>query len=274
MAEATAASNPGMDRYNRYYNAVLAQLQQDAGPERSDSQIKNYLTNIIRPSYEQAIRQRQQQTGQNRAAIDTDAASRGMGTSTWVTDAKNRLQNQEAADIATLNSNYNATLYDSLLNQLQQRDQNRLSLMGQAQSIAGNMYDRWKAEDDAKAAAGSGGGGGGTGGSPGRGHGGGDGGDDDPTDPGYGTGNDKSLFDIVRDSVKGASDKTQATLAQQAQTRAAQVAAQQAQQAADKQKRAQQTAKNNLRSSSLAASASKLTPIYGASIKYDKYRQR
>lgn len=156
MAEAV---NPGMDRYNRYYNQVLAQLQQDAGPERSDSQLKNYLQRIIRPTYDQAIAQRQLQTGQANAAIDTDAASRGMGTSTWVTDAKNRQRNNEANDIATLNSNYASTLYDALLNQLQQRDQNRLALMGQAQGIAGNMYDRWKAEE-AAANAGSGGGGG------------------------------------------------------------------------------------------------------------------
>lgn len=155
MAE---AANPGMDRYNRYYNTVLAQLQQSAGPERTDSQLKNYLTKLMRPSYDQAILQRQQQTGQANAAIDTDAASRGMGTSTWVTDAKNRQLNSQAQDIATLNSNYNSALYDALLNQLQQRDQNRLALMGQAQSIAGNMYDRWKQEEDAAKSSGGGGG--------------------------------------------------------------------------------------------------------------------
>ena len=169
MADAQAATNPGMDRYNRYYNTVLAQLQQDMGPERSDSQLKNYLTRLIRPSYDQAIAQRQQQTGQANAMIDTDAASRGMGTSTWVTDAKNRQRNNEANDIATLNSNYASTLYDALLNQISQRDQLRMNLMNQAQGIAGNMYDRWKAEEDAlNAGSGGGGGGGGEGGSPGR----------------------------------------------------------------------------------------------------------
>ena len=160
MAEATAAAaqaaNPGMDRFNRYYNAVLAQLQQDAGPERSDSQLKNYLMRMIRPTYDQAIQQRQQQTGQANAAIDTDAASRGMGTSTWVTDAKNRQRQNEAQDVATLNSNYNITLYDSLLGLINQRDQNRLALMG--------------------GGYGDGGGGGGGGHNPPTG----------PTDPGYG----------------------------------------------------------------------------------------
>lgn len=204
MAEATAAAaqaaNPGMDRFNRYYNAVLAQLQQDAGPERSDSQLKNYLMRMIRPTYDQAIAQRQQQTGQANAAIDTDAASRGMGTSTWVTDAKNRQRQNEAQDVATLNSNYNSTLYDSLLGLINQRDQNRLALMNQAQGVAGSMYDRWKAEDDALAAKAAGGGGGGFGGG-GSGRGGGGGGGEDPTDPGYGTGTGLDVEQMARNGA-------------------------------------------------------------------------
>ena len=152
--------NAGMDRYNRYYQTMLGQLQQSQGPERSDSQIKNYLVRMIKPTYDAAIRSRQQQTGQAKAAIDADAASRGMGTSTWVTDAKNRQMTNEAADVATLNSNYGSALYEALLNQINQRDQNRLNLMSMAQGITGNMYDRWKNEEGA---AGSGGGGGDTG---------------------------------------------------------------------------------------------------------------
>lgn len=148
------AENPGLNRYNQYYSSVLAQLQQDAGPQMTDSQLKNNLQRVIRPTYDQAIRQRQQQTGQANAAIDMDAASRGMGTSTWVTDAKNRQRQAEAADIAGLNSNYGSALYEALLAQMNQRDQNRLNLMGQAQSIAGNMYDRWKAETPASASSG------------------------------------------------------------------------------------------------------------------------
>ena len=202
MAEA-AATNPGMERYNRYYNAVLQQLQADQGPERSDSQLKNYLQKMIRPSYDQAIAQRQRQTGQANAAIDTDAASRGMGTSTWVTDAKNRQQQAASQDIANLNSNYNQALYEALLAQIQQREQNRMSLMGQAQSIAGNMYDRWKAEDDALKAAGAGGGGaGGSGGGskPGRRN----PGDGEDVDPNYGAGTNPltKATDLLKETDK------------------------------------------------------------------------
>ena len=157
MAEAASSVNPAIDRYNRYYQQVLAGLQQSMGPQQTDSQLKNYLSRILRPSYDQAILQRQQQTGQANAAIDADAASRGMGTSTWVTDAKARQQNSEAADVAALNSNYNSSLYDALLSQIQQREANRMNLMGQAQNIAGSMYDVFKKEDPERLSTHSGG---------------------------------------------------------------------------------------------------------------------
>lgn len=154
MAEAI---NPGINRYSNYYNQILSQLQQSQGPERTDAQMKNYLVSLMRPTYDAAIRQRQQQTGQANAAIDADAASRGMGTSTWVTDAKNRQLTNEAADVANLNSNYNSALYEALLSQLNQRDQNRMNLMSMAQGITGNMYNDWRAEDPANATGGGGG---------------------------------------------------------------------------------------------------------------------
>ena len=267
MAEAAMATNPGMDRYNRYYETVLNQLQNSMGPERTDSQLKNYLTRMIRPSYDQAIAQRQQQTGQANAAIDTDAAGRGMGTSTWVTDAKNRQLNSQAADIANLNSNYNSTLYDALLNQIAQRDQLRMNLMGQAQSIAGNMYDRWKQEEDAMASSGSGGGGGGEGGGPGRRRGPGTEDDDDVSEE-YGTGTGNPLFAALGGALKSAAEKTQAAVSQRTEDRQAQLAAQKAKQEADRLKQA------NANKTKLSGSTySVQTPIYGASIKYDKYRK-
>lgn len=154
-------SVPTVDSYNKYYQAVLAGLQGENGlPDRTDSQLKNYLTRIMRPTYDQAIRQRQTQTGQNNAAIDADAASRGMGTSSWLSDAKMRQRTQEARDIADLESNYNSSLYEALLAQMQQRDQNRLQLMNMASGLAGNLY----AQDQKPVS----GGGGGYGGSSGR----------------------------------------------------------------------------------------------------------
>lgn len=155
---ADTASNPAIDRYTNYYNQILQSLN-GTMPTQTDAQLKNYLTRLIRPSYDQAILQRQQQTGQANAAIDADAASRGMGTSTWVTDAKARQMNSQAADIAGLNSNYNSALYDALLNQINQRDAQKANLASLANSITGNMYSEFKKEDPTRG-SGSGGGGG------------------------------------------------------------------------------------------------------------------
>ena len=188
MAEASTV--PTVDTYNKYYQAVLAGLQGENGmPERTDSQLKNYLTRIMRPTYDQAIRQRQLQTGQNRAAIDADAASRGMGTSSWVSDAKMRQGTQEARDIADIENSYNSALYEALLAQMQQRDANRLQLMNMASGLAGNLY----AQDQQPS-----GGGGSYGGSSGRRRSSGSryngnetGNTAGLTDPGYGTGGTK-----------------------------------------------------------------------------------
>lgn len=80
----------------------------------SQQELANQIAAYLRPYTENAIRQRQQQTVANRAAIDVDAASRGMGASTWVTDAKNRQVKAEAADIANLENTYLGNLNQSV----------------------------------------------------------------------------------------------------------------------------------------------------------------
>lgn len=80
----------------------------------SQQELANQIAAYLRPYTENAIRQRQQQTVANRAAIDVDAASRGMGASTWVTDAKNRQVKAEATDIANLENTYLGNLNQSV----------------------------------------------------------------------------------------------------------------------------------------------------------------
>jgi hypothetical protein len=79
------------------------------------SQISAYL----RPYVDKSIADRKSTTTANRAGIDIDAASRGMGASTWVTDAKQRETNAEAADIAGLESDYAANLAEQVYNSYQ-----------------------------------------------------------------------------------------------------------------------------------------------------------
>lgn len=76
----------------------------------SEDEIKTSVAAWLRPGYDQAILSRQAQTETNKANLDADAIARGMGASTYVTDVKDRQQNAEASDIATLESDYGAAL--------------------------------------------------------------------------------------------------------------------------------------------------------------------
>ena len=92
-----------------------------------DATLQANLEAALRPMYDQSIAQLQNQRIANNAGIDVDAASRGMGNSTWVTDAKlQQLRNTEN-NIAGLNANYNAQLFNALQNAIGQRDQNALN---------------------------------------------------------------------------------------------------------------------------------------------------
>ncbi len=89
-----------------------------------DDTLKANLEAALRPMYEQSVAQLQQQRIANNAAIDVDAASRGMGNSTWVTDAKLRQLRGESDQLASLNANYNNQLYSALLDAIKDRDDN------------------------------------------------------------------------------------------------------------------------------------------------------
>jgi len=77
---------------------------------KSEDEIRSSVSAWLRPSYDQAIVTRKEQTLTNKANLDADAIARGMGSSTYVTDVKNRQQNAESSDIATMESDYGATL--------------------------------------------------------------------------------------------------------------------------------------------------------------------
>ena len=119
-------------KFDGYYNTILANLQTSAPQVEyampSQDQLATQIAAYLRPQYDRAIASRQQQTLQNRAATDVDAASRGMGSSTWVTDVKNQAAKAESSDIANLESSYSAQLMESLLNQYNQMTANKLNV--------------------------------------------------------------------------------------------------------------------------------------------------
>ena len=84
-------------------------------PTTDKDEIKSYVESYLRTAYDQSIENRRKQTEADRAMIDLDAYSRGMGGSTWVTDAKQRLQDAEADDIAKMEANYQAGLNEAVL---------------------------------------------------------------------------------------------------------------------------------------------------------------
>lgn len=84
--------------------------QQVTYDTRSEEEIRATVAAWLRPSYDQAIVNRQTQTRQNKANLDADAIARGMGASTYVSDVKNRQQNAESSDIASIEADYGATL--------------------------------------------------------------------------------------------------------------------------------------------------------------------
>ena len=78
--------------------------------EKSEAELHDSVAAWLRPGYDQAIANRRTQTLASRAALDADAAARGMSSSTYVTDVKNRQLNAEASDVASLEADYGAAL--------------------------------------------------------------------------------------------------------------------------------------------------------------------
>ena len=107
-----AGSANDEDVLSDYINQMYTRFapQEVAYDTRDEAEIRSSVAAWLRPSYDQAIANRQEQTRANKANLDADAIARGMGASTYVTDVKNRQQNAEASDIASLESDYGATL--------------------------------------------------------------------------------------------------------------------------------------------------------------------
>ena len=133
-------------------------------PTTDKDEIRSYVESYLRTAYDQSIENRRKQTEADRAMIDLDAYSRGMGGSTWVTDAKQRLQDAEADDIANMEANYQAGLNEAVLNQYNQAVAQGLAAQNNAYDLAKDLYSlgqNAKAGVGSMAGSGSGGGGGG-----------------------------------------------------------------------------------------------------------------
>ena len=82
----------------------------------------------LRPYYDAAAQERQTTALKNRAELDADAYSRGMGSSTWLSDKKSRESQAAASDIAGIYSQYGAALSEGVSSQMQTYEANRLAV--------------------------------------------------------------------------------------------------------------------------------------------------
>lgn len=135
------------DEFQTLYDNIRAGMGDD------DALMAN-LEAAMRPGLEQSIAQLQQRRRENNASIDVDSASRGMGTSSWVTDAKlQNLRNVEN-NIAALDANYNANLYNYLINAIGQRDQNAYNQAANWMNAYNqDLINRWNAQQQSQQSA-------------------------------------------------------------------------------------------------------------------------
>lgn len=151
MADIIGATVPN-EQLNTYYQQYLKTLPREtvtynpvAVKEQSIDEITNQVNSYLKSYYDSAIRSRQNEAMANRAAIDADATSRGMGASTFVTDAKSRQMNAAASDIANLRGQQGSTLAQQVQTQYQNYLANKLSAdTTNAQNQA--EIDKWNAQ--------------------------------------------------------------------------------------------------------------------------------
>jgi hypothetical protein len=176
LAEMIGATipNKSLDSYYQQYIKTLPYEKVTYNPvavkEQSIDEITNQVNSYLKSYYDSAIRNRQNEAMANRAAIDADATSRGMGASTFVTDAKSRQMNAAARDIANLRGQQVSTLAQQVQAQYQNYLANKLSAdttnaQNQAEIDKWNAQTRYALEElayarakEALAMAGSGGG--------------------------------------------------------------------------------------------------------------------
>ena len=110
-------------------------------PTTNMDEITASVEAYLRNAYDQTIADRKKATEEQRAMIDLDAFSRGMGGSTWVTDAKQRLEDEEADDIARIEANYQAGLSEAVLNQYNAAVAQGLAAKDNAYALAAELYN-------------------------------------------------------------------------------------------------------------------------------------
>lgn len=161
---------------NEAFETIFAKTKKDYAPQLVDytpldeQTLAERISAVLRPVYDKAIAAIFRGNKRQDAELDADAISRGMGSSTFVSDLKRRQDSAAADDVNDLEAEYGAKLADQLYKAMEgERDrqlevdkfnaQQQSAAMEQAFSAARVLYDAYLAARAAQQ-SGSGGGGG------------------------------------------------------------------------------------------------------------------
>lgn len=112
---------------------------------KTTDELRSQIAASIRPAVDQSIDTLKTNVVSQRASADADAASRGMGRSTWLSDVKSRLSQSEQANVASIETNYGANLSQQVMTAWQ--NQQNLKSTIDAQNASNKMnVDQFKAE--------------------------------------------------------------------------------------------------------------------------------
>ena len=163
---------------NEAFETIFEKTKKDYAPQLmsytplDEKTLAERIGAVLRPVYEKAIAAIFRGNQRQDAELDADAISRGMGSSTFVTDVKRRQDNAAADDVNDLEAEYGAKLADQLNKAMEgERDrqfqvekfnaQQQSESLEQAFSAAKVLYDAYlaakAAEEEAKKSRGGGG---------------------------------------------------------------------------------------------------------------------
>ena len=117
-ASAAQSYVAGLGEYVKELQSLLSGAKIEYTPV-SKEEMRADIAASLRPGVDLAISNRQEQTKKNKAELDVDSYARGMGSSTYVTDMKNRQMDSEADDILTMEGQYAATLAQLLMSAME-----------------------------------------------------------------------------------------------------------------------------------------------------------
>ena len=142
-ADSPASAASDEDVLSAYIDEMYARYQPEEieFDEKTQDELSASVAAWLRPSYDQAIANRTAETQRYRAETDADAIARGMGASTYVTDVKERQNSAEASDIASLESDYGATLAKYVTEGLETQNEQKLETASYNAEQRKNAYD-------------------------------------------------------------------------------------------------------------------------------------